>query len=121
MNDHPAPAPDASDAADQALRRLLREVKPPRAETDALANRVFAQWGEHQSRQAATPTVLGAMAGSATTLGQRASHRWRWASLGSGLLACAVIAAIVWVQRPDPALEELLQADVLSQMAIDEM
>jgi hypothetical protein len=27
----------------------------------------------------------------------------------------------VWVQRPDPALDELLQADVLSQMAIGEL
>jgi hypothetical protein len=41
--------------------------------------------------------------------------------VGTGLLVIAVIAAWMWATRPDPALDELMRLDVLSQMAAGEM
>ena len=46
------------------------------------------------------------------------ARRWRWIGITTGLLIGAIIATVLWVQRPDPTLDELMQADVLSQMAI---
>lgn len=117
MNDHPTPDP-----ADDRLRSQLRALRPPAAAADALGARVLAQWSERPGRSAGVEqNLLGAMGGTAT-ISLRASRRRLWAGLTTGLIACAVVATVVvWVQRPDPALEELMQADVLSQMAIGEM
>ena len=49
------------------------------------------------------------------------ARRWRSIGVTTGLLIGAVIFTVMWVQRPDPTLDELMQADVLSQMAIGEL
>jgi hypothetical protein len=43
--------------------------------------------------------------------------------LTTGLLLGASIATVLWLQRPDPAIDELMlmKADVQSQMAIGEL
>lgn len=117
MNERPTPDP-----ADDRLRSQLRALRPPDAAVDALGARVLAQWSERPGRSTgAEQNLLGAMGGTAT-ISLRASRRRLWTGLTTGLIACAVVATVVvWVQRPDPALDELMQADVLSQMAIGEM
>ncbi len=122
MNPHPTPdRPDRSDPADNRLRAQLRALHAPADEVDALGARVFAQWSERHAPAATAPQHFGGTSGAAAILGLRASRRRWWAGLATGLLACAVVATALWMQRPDPALEDLMQPDVLSQMAIGEM
>ena len=119
MNDRPALEP-RTDAEDQALRLQLRALKTPDAQIDALGDRVLAQWRElHSGSEHATSTV--GRSGAATLLGGHTTRRWRWIGVTTGLLIGAVIVTVMWVQRPDPTLDELMQADVLSQMAIGEL
>ena len=118
MNDRSTPSPHA-DADDQALRLQLRALKPSAAEVDALGDQVLRQWHELRGSVGATTTV--GTSGPVMLLGGHTARRWRWVGLTTGLLLGAVIATILWLQRPDPALDELMQADVLSQMAIGEL
>lgn len=114
MNPRPNPSPpDAADAPGHtalrsALRQSLLQAQP--ADTQALQDRVLAQW---QQRHPASDAAL-ATAGSAL-LAHRASSRWAVASL---VLAMALTAS--WLNQPDPLLEELLQPDVLSQIGMGE-
>jgi HAMP domain-containing protein len=124
MNDHPTPdTTDRADPTDDRLRSQLRALPPASAaEVEALAASVMAQWSERHGRAAATaPQHLGGALAALSTIGSHRSRRRLWAGLTTGLVAGAVIAMVVWVQQPDPALDELMQADVLSQMAIGEM
>jgi len=118
MNDCPAPDPLA-EADDQALRLQLRALKPSAAEVDALGDQVLMQWHELRGSMGATTTAGNS--GPTMLLGGHPARRWRWVGLTTGLLIGAVIATVLWLQRPDPALDELMQADVLSQMAIGEL
>ncbi|MFM9917722.1 MAG: hypothetical protein ACKVOX_18120 [Rhizobacter sp.] len=121
MNDRPnLDNPDPSDRADEHLRSRIRALQPPAGAVDALGARVLAQWSERQGRPAGAPQYFGERAG-AVGVGLGTSRRRMWAGLTTGLVACAVIASIVWVQRPDSSIDDLMQADVLSQMAIGEM
>ena len=119
MSDHPALDPH-TDAADRALRLQLRALKPSAAKADALGDHVLAQWRELQSESASEAAQL-THAGTAALSGGRPTRRWRWVGVTTGLLVGAVIATVMWTQRPDPVLDELMQADVLSQMAIGEL
>ncbi|MDO9314960.1 MAG: hypothetical protein Q7T97_10490 [Burkholderiaceae bacterium] len=122
MNDRPTLDNTTSSArTDDRLRSRLRALQPPASAVDALGARVLAQWSERQGGQDGSPQYLGGTAGAVSGLGLGTSHRRLQAGLVTGLVACAVITAVVWVQRPDPSLDELMQADVLSQMAIGEM
>lgn len=121
MNDRPAPDPHTdADADDQALRLQLRALKPSAAAVDALGDQVFAQWRELHSEAVGATTKLG-RSGAATLVSGHTGRRWRWVGVTTGLLIGAVIVTVVWVQRPDPTLDELMQADVLSQMAVGEL
>ena len=120
MNDHPVPDDPRVDADDPALRLQLLALKPPAAQADALADQVLAQWRELHGESVEAATRLGS-SGAATLSGGHPARRRRWVGITTGLLIGAALAAVVWVQRPDPALDELLQADVLSQMAIGEL
>ena len=113
----PYDAPPSAD--DEALKGALRSAMSdqPAADTDALASRVMAQWADAHA-QAATPVV--AAAGRSATLGSAPWRRRLWLGM-AGVAAVALIATAVALLRPDPALEELMQPDVLSQMAIGEM
>lgn len=111
---------DRIDLDDLDLRSKLRSIRPPAAAVEALELSVMKQWSERQGRPGCTPRYLGGQSG-VSELGLIHSRRRLWAGLAAGLVAGALIATVVWVQRPDPLLEELMHADVLSQMAIDEM
>ena len=97
---------------DDTLRRALREALP-REEgqegTAALQARVLAQWRQRHA-QGAAPVGAG-------LLGLR-GHPARW--LGAAVLAGGVALSLAWC-RPDPAMEELMQLDVLSQISLGEM
>ncbi len=125
MNEQmPCDDSDRPAVADDALRMRLREaLQPHTPAVDALSARVLAQWNEQHADPVVATARLGGSgaAAAAAVLGVRASRRRWWAGVTTGLLGCVVVAALVWLQRPDPALEELMQTDVLSQMAIDEM
>lgn len=120
MTDRPALDDPRADADDRALRLQLRALKPSTTRADALADRVFAQWRELHGESAGTVTPNG-RSGAVTLSGGPAARRRWWIGITTGLLIGAVLATMVWMQRPDPALDELLQADVLSQMAIGEL
>jgi hypothetical protein len=113
-----APADDTAEA-DLRLQRALRSVPPAidAARLDALQSRVLAQWqvGAHGAN---LPMANGGWRSRSLSLIGGPRRGWM---LASGLLLGVSLAAGFWLQRPDPALEELLQPDVLSQMAIGEM
>lgn len=111
---------DDIDRIDRDLRSKLRSLRPPAAAVEALELSVMKQWSERQGRPDSAPRYLGGQSG-VSVLGLIHSRRRLWAGLAAGLVAGALIATVVWVQRPDPLLDELMHADVLSQMAIDEM
>ena len=118
----PPPAPDAApDAAwEPSLRQALRALPPESdpARLAALEARVLSDWqaAHAPQRQAAAARV------------PRGWLRQRWvmvSGLVSGLALSAMLALGLGMTIPglggDPALEELMQMDVLSQMAIGEM
>lgn len=102
---------------DQALRTQLRASLQPSASHDAddLQERVLAQW--RQRHPAAAPELAGSH--GATVRGGHAGHGARWWLAGSLVLVVAL--ALVWLNRPDPVLEELSQPDVLSQIGLGEL
>jgi hypothetical protein len=107
------------DAADLHLHRALKALPADVSEEDldALASTVLRQWRERQVQGTATVATGG---GAAAVLAPRSRRRRWW--LGTASLALAAVAATTfYVTRTDPALEELMQPDVLSQMAIGEM
>ena len=114
---HAPPRRDTSADDDSALRQQLRALTPPQAPMDALGDRVLARWRELHPE--ATPQPIG-HAGSALLLAAH-THRRRWLGATAALLMSAVVVTAWWLQRPDPMVDELMQADVLSQMAIDEL
>ncbi len=107
---------------DAQLRQQLRAITPPADASEALAARVMAQWIDRPSQSLAhgSPAAAAASA-SASTAGRRATRQRWWAAATAGVAAGAVVAITLWVQPADPLLDELMQTDVLSQMAIGEM
>ena len=120
MTDRPALDDPHVDTDDQALRLQLRALNPSAAKADALADQVLAQWRELHGESVGAAPRIGRSGTALLSGGPPARRRW-WIGITTGLLIGAVVATMVWVQRPDPALDELLQADVLSQMAIGEL
>lgn len=125
MNSATQPPPRSDGAADEAaadhrLQRVLRELPPcpgDAARVEALQQRVLAQW------QAAHAPAVGSRVdgGALRRLVLAGPGRRRWL-LGSGLLlGGAAIVLGLWLHQTDPVLDELLQPDVLSQMAIGQM
>lgn len=127
MNATPRDATPDPAAEDQrllsALRTLQPQVDPRRLE--ALEQRVLAQWAEQVGRPGWAPVgpALAFGPGGAALRGGTGPGsgfgRLRW--LGIALTIVGAIGALLWLQRPDPVLEELLKVDVLSQMAAGEM
>jgi hypothetical protein len=110
-------SPDA--AADRRLQQALRELPVP-AQPERLAAlqaQVLAQW-QASHGAAAEAQAHGAQGGRLVLAG---GGRRRWL-LGSAMVLGGLALGLgLWLKQPDPALEELLQPDVLSQMAIGEM
>lgn len=102
---------------DDRLRQRLRESLPRSAEADlvALKDRTLHQWrlrGTAQTLQPASPLAV-LQAG------------WRQhPALWSGALLALGLAFLLMLKpwhQPDPALDELLQPDVLSLMSAGEL
>ncbi|MDO9436762.1 hypothetical protein [Hydrogenophaga sp.] len=105
---------------DAALRTrlhgaLAHTVHPD--ESDALQARVIAQW---QQRRPLADAMLAQASGSALRGGGVPPHRRLWWTAGALLIAALLFSVAPW-QRPDPALDELLQLDVLSLISLGEM
>jgi hypothetical protein len=112
-----APHPnDPADGRDEALRERLKQTlaQGPDDGTDALQARVLAQW--HRSRPAAV--VVASSGGPLASL--QAAWRHHPVLWTGALLA---LAMALWVLRPaqDPALEELMQPDVLMLISAGEL
>lgn len=102
---------DPDEALRQALRAGLHAADDSR---EALQARVLAQW-----RQRHAPLSAEARLASAGGQDWSASRPRRW--LGAAALAASLLVALAWCSRPDPVLDELMQLDVLSQIAIGEL
>ncbi|MEY2890229.1 MAG: hypothetical protein RJA98_137 [Pseudomonadota bacterium] len=112
----------AATSADEALRNALRAAPPSasaQADIDALTARVMADW---QHRQGASATSIHHLDTSGTaTLGAHHAPWRRPAAAVALLLAATVAAAAFYLTRPDPVMDELMEPDVLSQMAAGEL
>ena len=102
---------------DHALRARLRSGLHNASEgSEALEARVLAQW---RQRHAATEAVAASAAGA--SLRSPGTPRRPWWLASGALLAAALLITLATWQRPDPAMEELMQLDVLSEMTLGEM
>jgi hypothetical protein len=111
-----APLPnDRADERDEALRERLKHTlaQAPDDGADALQARVLAQW-----RQARPQPVVVASTGPLASL--QAAWRHHPVIWTGALMA---LAMAVWMLRPaqDPALEELMQPDVLTLISAGEL
>ena len=112
----PTAAPVGADAAaDRALQQALQALVSDRRthDTAALEARVVAHW---QTRHVQPAARFGG--GPASVLQAHLPRQW---VLAAALLLGATLVLGLWLQRPDPSIDELLHPDVLSQMAIGEM
>lgn len=107
------------DAADERLRGAIVGLGADGAEAriEAMNRRVLAQWAALQSPATAGAGIDGRTWPALRGKGGRAP----WAAAAAGLTLGLALVAHGWLRAPDPALEELLQPDVLSQMAAGEM
>jgi hypothetical protein len=103
---------------DARLQSALRALPLPTEADDlsGLNERIIAQWQERYG----VPEPVVAGRGPVLALGGRWGRHPLWI-VALGLLASAAIVLGVWLQRPDPVLEELMQLDVLSQMAAGQL
>lgn len=129
----PARTPAAADA--QALAQALRDLPPQvdEAEWAAWQARVMGDWRRAVARPAWRRVLDAALARGGMTARPTAAAGLPSGSQGrggagwrrpaaAGLLGLALWAAWVgWQRQRDAALEELMQPDVLSQMAAGEM
>lgn len=103
--------PPTDDALQERLRTGLTEAS--RVDSEALQDRVLAQW---QQRHPVNEPAL-AIAG---VLASHNARRPLWLVVSALVLVGALAGVASWT-RPDPVMEELMQLDVLSQMAMGEM
>ncbi|WP_137922332.1 hypothetical protein [Hydrogenophaga sp. 2FB] len=108
---------DDDDASLRARLRggLLDTVRS--GDSEALQARVLAQW---QQRHPAAEATL-AQAGGAVLRGGGLRHHRLWLAAGALVVAAALLLVTAPWQRPDPALDELMQLDVLSLISMGEM
>lgn len=107
--------PDHDPALRQRLRQSLQASAGATAATQALEQRVLAQWRQRHGQADGAPLLLAS--GGSGMLGLTA-QRQRWAR---ALIALVLgLAVLAWWMRPDPTLAELLQPDVLSLMSMGE-
>lgn len=98
----------------RALQASLNTSAPPNAAaTQALEDRVMAQWAQRHAGQLALQAATAG--GPGQGMQSQRLRRARWAA---GALALTVVLAAAWLNRPDPALEELIQPDVLQLITL---
>lgn len=100
---------------DDALRERLRSglAGTSHVDSEALQDRVLAQW---QQRHPVNEPALATAGG----LASHSARRPLWLVARALVLVGALAVVASWT-RPDPVMEELMQLDVLSQMAMGEM
>lgn len=105
--------------SDEALRHALRaEARLPAGDSQALQQRVLAQWQlRHPQTQRAAQLGLASAGAAASGWSPLAQPR-RWLGLAA---VAGTLMVLAWCTRPDPLLDELMQPDVLSQIAIGEL
>jgi hypothetical protein len=104
--------PPTDDALRDRLRAGLAEAS--RVDSEALQDRVLAQWRQrHPVNEPALATAGGRLASHSAR-----QPLWR---VASALVLVGALAVVASWTRPDPVMEELMQLDVLSQMAMGEM
>lgn len=104
---------------DSALRaEVQRSARESAGSTDALEASVLARW-QAQHRPQPAPQWRQVLAGTGGR-GGKSGSRW-WTGSVALLVASALLLALWWTQRQDAALEELMQLDVLSQIAVGEL
>lgn len=106
----PDEIPDTS--SDEALRAAMQEAltRSTTQGLDGLQARTLEQWRLHTPDKPAV--ALGA------TAGWRA-HPMAWSLTGLALVAAVLLLPMA--NAPDPALDELLQPDVLSLISLGEL
>ena len=113
-------------AGDVALKQALQtchaaDPPPERAHQAAFEARVVADWQAWHAGAAGRPgrsAVARGLAPARSWFGSGSQRGW---ALAVGAVLAVTLGAMLWLQRPDPAFDELLHPDVLSQMAIGEM
>lgn len=110
--DHRPPLEDG----DRALKEALAALPTPddARRIASLEQRVMAQW-----RQTQDAGVVGA--GAASVQLARFGVRRHWLVSAMGLALGLAILFGTWLHARDPLIDDLLQPDVLSQMAAGEM
>jgi hypothetical protein len=133
-DDRIVPAVPRTAEADDPLVRALRDAapRPDDADLPALQVRVMADWRQRvdraarHRRRAAAPAPGGvgrtkAAAGLPSGTTGRGGAGWRRPA-AVGVLGLALLLAWTgWQRQREAALEELMQPDVLSQMAAGEL
>lgn len=111
-----SPTPEECDSdRDLALRKRLQAAlaqSPREGDDEDLQARVMAQW-----RQSRSPSQVVASGGPAATL------QAAWRQQPRVWIGALVLLLGLWLLRPapDPALEELLQPDVLTLISNGEL
>lgn len=114
--------PMAANEADALLRTQLHHglaadaARGDRAE--ALQARVIAQWRQRHPLAEARFAPAG---GTALNAGEARHRHLQWWAAGALLAAALLLGVASWQQRPDPALDELMQMDVLTLMSMGEI
>jgi hypothetical protein len=116
----------ATDTEDPGLKQALQtahraDPAPDRARQAGFEMRVLADWQALHTagaRRSARPVAPRGLAPARGWFGS--GRRQGWALAGGAVLALT-LGAVLWLQRHDPAFDELLHPDVLSQMAVGEM
>ena len=113
----PDNSPSHGTRTDDALRQAMQHTlaQPQQGPgLDVLASRVLAQW--EQRTASASSVGPGPVASLRRTLARR--------QVQMGLASLTIIAAVAvqtsWT-RPDPALEDLMEPDVLSLISLGEL
>ncbi|MES2972146.1 MAG: hypothetical protein V4757_00985 [Pseudomonadota bacterium] len=110
------PRDAAVDRQDSSLRAAMHAglPPPPAGELDALQSRIIAQW----QMRAAFPADAGPQASS--VLGLRGLKRRMVMLLVTTAVLATVATAALW-RGTDPAMEELLEPDVLSLISLGQL
>lgn len=124
----------APNGADEALARALRDAlaRPAAPELEALQARVMADWRRAVARPAWRRRLAAALARGGLARAERATGLpsgttgrggagWRRPAAVGVLGLVLLLAWVGWQRQREAALEELMQPDVLSQMAAGEL